>query len=145
MAGKQNTPGASGFGFNPTDELNDLRMSQKSMPLYEHVKRFVAETVDPMSKKYHELGAHRRERFSHAPGQLELLGEAKEKAKKEGLWNFFLPDAQSGEGLSNLDYAYLATELGKNDLASECLNCSAPDTGNMEVLKRKMAQAFAQR
>ena len=60
----------------------------------------------------------------------------KAKAKAHGLWNFFLPDAETGEGLSNLDYAYIAVELGKNPLASECLNCAAPDTGNMEVLER---------
>ena len=60
----------------------------------------------------------------------------KAKAKANGLWNFFLPDAETGQGLSNLDYAYIAVELGKNPLASECLNCSAPDTGNMEVLER---------
>jgi acyl-CoA dehydrogenase len=52
------------------------------------------------------------------------------------LWNFFLPDAETGEGLKNLDYAYIAVELGKNSIASECFNCSAPDTGNMEVLER---------
>ncbi|MEE9414167.1 MAG: acyl-CoA dehydrogenase family protein, partial [Acidimicrobiales bacterium] len=51
-------------------------------------------------------------------------------------WNFFLPNAETGEGLSNLDYAYIAQELGKYPLASESLNCSAPDTGNMEVLER---------
>src|SRR5262249_36401192 len=51
-----------------------------------------------------------------------------------GLWNFFLPNAESGQGLLNLDYAYIAMELGKNRLASECLNCSAPDSGNMEGL-----------
>ena len=61
---------------------------------------------------------------------------AKSAAKTAGLWNFFLPDADTGEGLSNLDYAYIATELGKSPLASESLNCSAPDTGNMEVLER---------
>jgi N-acetylmuramoyl-L-alanine amidase len=60
----------------------------------------------------------------------------KAKAKANGLWNFFLPNAETGEGLSNLDYAYIAVELGKSPLASECLNCSAPDTGNMEVLER---------
>ncbi|HCG69609.1 MAG TPA: acyl-CoA dehydrogenase, partial [Gammaproteobacteria bacterium] len=49
---------------------------------------------------------------------------------------FFLPDADTGEGLSNLDYAFIANELGKSPLASETLNCSAPDTGNMEVLER---------
>ena len=65
-----------------------------------------------------------------------MLQKAKDKAKAEGLWNFFLPDAETGEGLSNLDYAYIAAELGKNPLASESMNCSAPDTGNMEVLER---------
>ncbi|MBA1914522.1 acyl-CoA dehydrogenase, partial [Escherichia coli] len=59
---------------------------------------------------------------------------AKDKAKEVGLWNFFLPDAETGDGLNNLDYAYIAAELGKSPLASETMNCSAPDTGNMEVL-----------
>ena len=124
------------FGFNPTDELNDLRMSEKAMPLYEQVKAFIKDTVEPVSKEFHKLGENRKERFSYAPGQLEVLQTAKDKAKKEGLWNFFLPDAHSGEGLKNLDYAYIAAELGKNSLASECMNCSAPDTGNMEVIER---------
>ena len=66
----------------------------------------------------------------------ELLDSLKTKAKEQGLWNFFLPDAETGEGLKNLDYAYIATELGKNPIASQSLNCSAPDTGNMEVLSR---------
>ncbi|OYU45301.1 MAG: acyl-CoA dehydrogenase, partial [Burkholderiales bacterium PBB4] len=129
---------ASAFTLSPTDALNDLRMSEKSMPLYEHVKRFIAETVDPMSVKYAALGEGRTgaDRWTYAPGQLELLQAAKDQAKKEGLWNFFLPDAETGEGLSNLDYAYIASELGKNLMASECMNCSAPDTGNMEVLER---------
>ena len=53
-----------------------------------------------------------------------------------GSWDYSITDAETGEGLSNLDYAYIANELGKNRLASECLNCSAPDTGNMEVIER---------
>ena len=127
---------SSGYGFNPADPLNDLRMSEKSVPLYEHVKKFVKDVVEPMSVKYEELGRDRADRWNYAPGQLDLLNGAKEQAKKEGLWNFFLPDAETGEGLSNLDYAYIAVELGKNPLASESMNCSAPDTGNMEVLER---------
>ncbi len=129
-------PPRTAFGFDPHDDLNDLRMSEKATPLYEHVKRFVQETVAPMSEKFHQLGEGRADRWSYAPGQLELLEEAKNQAKKEGLWNFFLPDAETGEGLSNLDYAYIAVELGKVPLASEVMNCSAPDTGNMEVLER---------
>ncbi|MGD9999391.1 MAG: acyl-CoA dehydrogenase family protein [Ilumatobacteraceae bacterium] len=114
----------------------DLRMSEKARPLYEAVKAFIADEVDPITEEFYRLGEHRAERWSWAPGQLELLDTVKAKARAQGLWNFFLPDAKTGEGLSNLDYAYIAVELGKNRLASECLNCSAPDTGNMEVLER---------
>ena len=128
--------GTASFGLNPVDDMNDLRMSAKSLPLLEHVKRFIAETVQPMSEEFYKLGEGRADRWSYAPGQLELLDAAKQKAKDEGLWNFFLPDAETGEGLSNIDYAYIAVELGKNPMASECMNCSAPDTGNMEVLER---------
>jgi acyl-CoA dehydrogenase len=117
------------------DDL-DLRMSEKVRPLYEAVKEFIRTEVDPITEEFYRLGETRTERWSWAPGQLELLDGAKRKAKANGLWNFFLPNAETGEGLSNLDYAYIANELGKNRLASECLNCSAPDTGNMEVLER---------
>ncbi|MEM9570934.1 MAG: acyl-CoA dehydrogenase family protein [Pseudomonadota bacterium] len=118
------------------DDLFDLRMSDEARPLYDHVKKFIAEVVDPMSVKFHEFDKDKKDIWSYAPGQLEVLEEAKDEAKKQGLWNFFLPDAETGEGLKNLDYAYIAAELGKNSLASESMNCSAPDTGNMEVLER---------
>jgi acyl-CoA dehydrogenase len=119
-----------------TPEMYDLRMSESVRPLYDAVKRFIAEEVEPHTDEFFRLGAGRSERWSYGPGQLELLESIKAKAKQQGLWNFFLPDAETGEGLSNLDYAYIAIELGKNPIASECLNCSAPDTGNMEVLER---------
>ncbi|MEO0816022.1 MAG: acyl-CoA dehydrogenase family protein [Pseudomonadota bacterium] len=118
------------------DDLFDLRMSEEARPLFEHVKRFIAETVEPMYAEFVDLGKDHTDPWSYAPGQLEALEKAKDKAKSEGLWNFFLPDAETGEGLKNLDYAYVAAELGKNPLASESMNCSAPDTGNMEVLER---------
>jgi len=114
----------------------DLRMSKEVEPLYEAVKDFIRTEVDPITEEFHAMGEGRADRWSWAPGQLELLDGAKAKARELGLWNFFLPDAETGEGLSNLDYAYIANELGKNRLASECLNCSAPDTGNMEVIER---------
>jgi acyl-CoA dehydrogenase len=119
-----------------TDDAMNLAMSAKALPLYEAVKKFIAEEVEPMTEQFYALGEGRADRWSYAPGQLELLESVKSKAKAQGLWNFFLPNAETGEGLSNLDYAYIAVELGKNPLASECLNCSAPDTGNMEVLER---------
>ena len=138
MSTAAKTAAASAFSLSPNDPLNDLRMSDKALPLYEHVKRFITEVVDPISEQYHALSENRigEDRWQYAPGQLDLLNGAKAKAKEQGLWNFFLPDADTGEGLSNLDYAYIAAELGKNPLASECMNCSAPDTGNMEVLER---------
>jgi acyl-CoA dehydrogenase len=117
-------------------ELFDLAMSEGARPLLEQVKTFIATEVEPATEEYFRLGEGRADRWSFAPGQLEILDGLKAKAKANGLWNFFLPDAETGQGLSNLDYAYIAFELGKNPIASECLNCSAPDTGNMEVLER---------
>lgn len=114
----------------------NLAMSAEARPLYEAVKTFIAEEVEPITEEFFRLGEGRAERWGYGEGQLELLDSVKAKAKAQGLWNFFLPNAETGEGLSNLDYAYIAVELGKNPLASECLNCSAPDTGNMEVLER---------
>ena len=122
-------------------EMNNLEMSEKAKPLLAAVIKHIRENVDPISEEYHRLGEGRADRWSYAPGQLELLETAKQKARDSGLWNFFLPNAETGEGLANLDYAYIAAELGKNSLASETLNCSAPDTGNMEVLERIGTQA----
>ena len=117
-------------------ELNNLAMSKEARPLLKAVKRHIAENVAPIADEFRRLGEARSERWSWAPGQLELLETAKDKAKAAGLWNFFLPGSEIGRGLTNLDYAYIAAELGKEPLASETLNSSAPDTGNMEVLER---------
>jgi acyl-CoA dehydrogenase len=117
-------------------ELFNLGISVEARPLLEAVKAFIATEIEPVSEEYRRLGEGRADPWSFAPGQLELLDGLKAKARSQGLWNFFLPNADTGKGLSNLDYAYLAFEMGKNPLAPECFNCSAPDTGNMEVLER---------
>ena len=119
-----------------TAELNNLGMSKEARPLFEAVKQHIEENVAPIVEEFYRLGDGRADRWSWVPGQLELLEKAKDKAKASGLWNFFLPGSDIGRGLTNLDYAYIAAELGKVHLASETLNCSAPDTGNMEVLER---------
>ncbi len=106
-------PRTTTYNLNPGEELNDLRMSDEVRPLYEHVKKFIRETVDPMSVEFYRLGEGKTDRWSFTDGQLEVLGKAKEKAKEEGLWNFFLPDDETGQGLKNLDYAYIAVELGE--------------------------------
>jgi acyl-CoA dehydrogenase len=117
-------------------ELNNLGMSKEAQPLFDAVKKHITENVAPIEEEFNRLGQGRADRWSWAPGQLELLEGAKNKAKASGLWNFFLPTSEIGRGLTNLDYAYIAAELCKQPLASETLNCSAPDTGNMEVLER---------
>ena len=123
-------------GLETTPEMFDLRMSEEARPLFDAVKKFIDEEVNPHTQEFFRLGEGREDRWGYGEGQLELLDSIKTKAKEQGLWNFFLPDAETGEGLKNLDYAYIATELGKNPIASESLNCSAPDTGNMEVIAR---------
>ena len=120
--------------FNP--ELFSLAMSDDAKPLLEAVKRHISENVDPITEEFYALNKEKEDIWSHHPRQIELLEGAKKKARESGLWNFFLPDADTGEGLMNLDYAYLAVELGRSPLSSQTLNCSAPDTGNMEVLER---------
>jgi acyl-CoA dehydrogenase len=119
-----------------TPDMYDLRMSEGVRPLYDAVKKFIYTEVEPITAEFFRLGQNRADHWGYGDGQLELLESVKDKAKEQGLWNFFLPDAETGQGLNNLDYAYIAMELGKNPLASESMNCAAPDTGNMEVLER---------
>ena len=80
---------------------------------------FIATEVEPVTREYHRLGAEREDHWGYHPGQLKILEGLKGRARGLGLWNFFLPDAETGEGLANLDYAYIAAELGKNPIASE--------------------------
>ena len=128
--------GTESTGLVRTPQMYNLEISEAAAPLLAAVIEFMRDEIEPVTDEYHRLGEGRADRWSYGEGQLELLDGLKAKAKEQGLWNFFLPDAETGEGLSNLDYAYIAFELGKNPIASECLNCSAPDTGNMEVLER---------
>ena len=121
---------------NPEQDLFNLGMSEKAQPLYYAVKKHVEDNVLPITEEFYALDHGKTDIWQWHPRQLELLEGAKAKAKEAGLWNFFLPDAETGEGLTNLDYAYIAAELGRSPLSSESLNCSAPDTGNMEVLER---------
>jgi len=115
-------------------ELYNLGMSEEARPFLKKLTTFLEQEVAPMQVEFERLGEGRPDIWQYAPGQLEALEVVKQKAKDQGLWNFFLPD--TGQGLTNLDYVYLAVELGKYPLGSESLNCSAPDTGNMEVLER---------
>jgi acyl-CoA dehydrogenase len=80
-------------------------------------------------------------RFVYTARQTEILEGLKAKARERGLWNFWLTNSDQGYGLTTVEYAYLAEEMGKAHLGAEVFNCSAPDTGNMEVLERYASPA----
>ena len=120
--------------MNHPSSLFNLELSEQFKPTLERVKCFIAEEIKPRETDYF-ASPNTQDRWSLSDKQAEILGQLKEQAKTEGLWNFFLPD-WNGEGITNLDYAYLAVEMGRCGLAPEVFNCSAPDTGNMEVLHK---------
>ena len=115
--------------------MMDLGLSEEMVEIKGRILDFVENKVEPVEGAYHEqVGVG--DRWSHTPRQDEILNGLKDTARDMGLWNFFLPESQGGAGISNLEYAHLAEIMGRSRLASEAFNCSAPDTGNMEVLER---------
>ena len=116
----------------------DLGLSDKVRPLVGAVRRMVRQDIAPLDAEFHaEVGRHPSgDRFAMTDRQAAILAGLKAKAKDRGLWNFWLTDSERGYGLSTVDYAYLAEEMGAVTIAPEIFNCNAPDTGNMEVLER---------
>lgn len=125
----------------------DLGITDKVAPLIEAVRDMIQNEIEALSHEYHEeVGKNPSgDRFVLNDRQLAILDELKTKAKDRGLWNFWLTDSDRGYGLSTVEYAYLAEEMGKVPLAAEVFNCSAPDTGNMEVLERYGTQEHKDR
>lgn len=115
--------------------MMNLGLSEELVEIREKIRKFVNEEVEPLEEEY-EREVSVGDRWSHTPRQDEIMNGLKDKARALGLWNFFLPESQGGAGISNLEYAHLAEIMGRSRLASESFNCSAPDTGNMEVLER---------
>ena len=111
-----------------------LELSDKFKPTLEEVKNFIANEIIPNQDDYYN-NPNVEDPWCLSDQQTEVLEGLKSKAKSRGLWNFFLPD-WNGEGITNLDYAYLAIEMGAAPLSPEIFNCAAPDTGNMEVLHK---------
>jgi len=108
----------------------DFNYSEKSLDLQKKLNKFFEEHIYPIEQAY-DQEIEDSGNSLHIP---DILDELKNKAKEEGLWNLFLPDSQYGAGLTNVEYAPLAEITGKVWWAPEVFNCSAPDTGNMEVL-----------
>lgn len=115
--------------------MMNLGLSPEMEEVREKIRHFVANDVAAVEQRYQDEIAV-GDRWSHTPVQEEIMEGLKAKARALGLWNFFLPRSQGGAGISNLEYAHLAEVMGRSRLASEAFNCSAPDTGNMEVLER---------
>src|SRR5438270_706743 len=122
---------ATATQFEPTPRVKDLRRK---------LLAFMDQHIYPNEKLFHrEVGEGDRWQ------PLRILEELKPKARAAGLWNLFLPDSEYGPGLTNLEYAPLCEIMGRSIMAPEVFNCSAPDTGNMEVLARYGSPEHKQR
>ena len=107
----------------------------KVKDLQQRVTAFMDAHIYPNEAKFHEeVAANRRAGNPWIP--TKVVDELKVKARAAGLWNLFLPESSLGAGLTNLEYAPLCEIMGRSEIAPEVFNCSAPDTGNMEVLAR---------
>ncbi len=113
------------FGFTP-------KMTEWQNRLMD----FVNANVIPAEPRFKAEMDENRRQGKEWDGSHAVMDELKDKAKKAGLWNMFLPASQNGAGLTNLEYAPLCEIMGRYPLTAEAMNCSAPDTGNMEVLER---------
>jgi acyl-CoA dehydrogenase len=109
--------------------------------LRERLQAFMAEHIYPNEATFREQLAAKTDRWTPVP----IVEELKTKAKAEGLWNLFLPESDLGAGLTNAEYAPLCEIMGGVSFSSEVFNCSAPDTGNMEVLVRYGSDAHKER
>ncbi len=122
--------------------MSDLfQLSPKAADYKARVERFMEEHIYPNEQVLFDTADNQPDRWE----PLALLDELKQKAKAQGLWNLFLPDSDHGAGLTNLEYAPLAEIMGRSHWGPEVFNCSAPDTGNMEVFVRYGTEAQKER
>ena len=113
----------------------DFGLRAENAKLLDRVRAMIRDEVMPLEDEY-EREINTGDRWQYTARQAEILEGLKAKAKAAGLWNFWLTDSEKGFGLSTVEYAYFAEEMGRTPLGAEVFNCSAPDTGNMEVFER---------
>ncbi|WNZ66076.1 acyl-CoA dehydrogenase family protein [Myxococcus sp. MxC21-1] len=124
----------------------DFEPSERAKDYLERVKRFMSEHILPAEARYHEELRPTAQGGDWKTWRVPpVMEELKALAKTQGLWNLFLPDEKLGAGLSTLEYAPIAEETGRSFIAPEVFNCSAPDTGNMEVLWKYGSEAQQER
>lgn len=112
----------------------DLGITKHLEPILNAVRDMVRNEIMPLDEEFLAAVGSEGDRWSYTARQTEILEGLKAKAKSRGLWNLW--HTQAKDGLTTVEYAYLAEEMGKASLGAETFNCSAPDTGNMEVLDR---------
>ncbi len=108
---------------------------EENAKLLERVRDMIRNEIMPLEEEY-QAEIAKGDRWQYTERQTEILEGLKASAKSQGLWNFWLTDSDKGFGLTTVEYAYFAEEMGKTPLGAEVFNCSAPDTGNMEVFER---------
>ncbi len=114
----------------------NLGITERLKPIHQRVAAMVRDEIAPLGEEFLAEVGKGGDRWAYTARQTEILEGLKKTARERGLWNFWLTDSTRGYGLSTVEYAYLAEEMGKAHLGAETFNCSAPDTGNMEVLER---------
>ena len=110
----------------------EFEYSKKTKMYMEQLTDFMNKFVYPSEATFRQQLDSAADRWTVPP----IMEELKAQARERGLWNLFLPESERGAGLANLDYAPLCEIMGRSPIAPEVFNCSAPDTGNMEVLER---------
>lgn len=123
----------------------DFSHSPRCQELIDQVRAFIKDRVEPLEAELLPAMLASRDGGDWTKWRVDPRIEAlKAEAKGLGLWNFFLHDAERGAGLSTLEYAPLAEEMGRSHIAAQIFNCNAPDTGNMEVLWKYGSEAQKQ-
>jgi acyl-CoA dehydrogenase len=115
----------------------DFEYSARTKMYMEQLQEFMQKHINPNEATFQEQLSTQATRWQVPP----IMEELKARARERGLWNLFLPESELGAGLTNMEYAPLCEIMGRSPIAPEVFNCSAPDTGNMEVLVRYGTEA----
>ena len=126
----------------------DFTMRPKAQEILDGVRRMVRDEITPLDHDFLAEVGQGADRFERTPRQIDILEGLKARAREQGLWNLWRTKALTGTGpdaLTTVEYAQLAEEMGRAHLGAEVFNCSAPDTGNMDVLARFGTEAQQRR